>query len=274
PTSTHQDLTFWLALAIPGLLLFLGWRLFRNNRRLRETLTRAQRLASIGTMAGAVAHEINNPLMSMINLAQVIADRSQDAGLRDLANEIITEGERIAKISHNLLDFTRSTHSAVEICDLTSIVRDAVSLTERLFEKQGISLRVSGLDQSALAQCHPGEIRQVILNLLCNARDALNERYPESHENKSIEIALERSATTAEILLRVSDTGHGIPHHIAPHIFKPFYTTKPEHSGTGLGLAITREIVTRHGGSISFTSSPDEGTSFLVLIPEHPALSV
>jgi len=123
------------------LLLFLGWRLFRNNRRLRETLTRAQRLASIGTMAGAVAHEINNPLMSMINLAQVIADRSQDAGLRDLANEIITEGERIAKISHNLLDFTRSTHSAVEICDLTSIVRDAVSLTERLFEKQGISLR-------------------------------------------------------------------------------------------------------------------------------------
>ena len=229
-------------------------------------LQQSQKLESIGTFASGVAHEINNPLMGMIGYAELISDAVDDPKTQGYSAGIIKEGNRIATIVHNLLTFSRQdkeTHSPAEIKD---IVDASLSLFSAVLRKDQITLDLDIPKDLPRVKCRSQQIQQVVINLLTNARDALNERYPEYDENKLIRIAarpLEKEGA-AWVRIMVEDHGSGIPEKVAKRIFDPFFTTKPREKGTGLGLSVSYGIVREHNGELGVESMPGEYTRFLM----------
>ena len=227
-------------------------------------LRQSQKLESIGTLASGVAHEINNPLMGMINYADLIAERSEDDVVKEHSQVIMTEGHRIAAIISNLLSFSRQDkerHSSAEIRD---IIDNSLSLVGSSLRKDQITLDLDIPEDLRSLKCRSQQIEQVIINLLTNAHDALNERYPEYDENKVIRITARMFEKDGEDWIRttVEDHGAGIPKDVAQRIFDPFFTTKSRADGTGLGLSVSFGIVKEHHGELAVESVPGEGTRF------------
>ena len=227
-------------------------------------LRQSQKLESIGTLASGVAHEINNPLMGMINYADLIADEVDDSRLKQFAQGIMEEGNRIATIVRNLLSFSRQdkeTHSPAIIRD---IVDASLSLLGSLLRKDQITIDLDIPEDLPQVKCRSQQIQQVIVNLLTNARDALNERYLEYDENKLIRITarLFEKDKADWIRITVEDHGIGVPNDVSQRIFDPFFTTKPRDKGTGLGLSVSYGIVEQHHGELSVESVPGEFTRF------------
>lgn len=248
-------------------------RIERSKQEVTERLRQQQKLEAIGILAGGVAHEINNPINGIMNYAQLILDKlPENNGTRSYADEIIHETNRVATIVRNLLSFARQGSQTFRQTDLTDITRSAIGLISTIAKHDQISLDVDLGENLPLVNCNGQRIQQVLLNLMTNARDSLNERYPAFDENKKIN-------TTAHVLeedgvrwLRVivEDRGMGIPEEIRNKIFDPFFTTKPNDAGTGLGLSITHGIVEEHGGRISVESSIGNWTRFNVDLPVDP----
>ena len=241
----------------------------QERRAMEAQLRQSQRLESIGTLASGVAHEINNPLTGIINYAHLIRDRTSDASLMRFAEGIAREGERVAEIVRNLLSFSRhekESHSPARIQD---IVNETLSLVTAALRKDQIRVEVEVPKDLPEVRCRSQQIQQVLMNLLTNARDALNERYPEFDEDKVIHVeardVLEKGKRW--IRLTVEDRGSGIPETVLDRIFDPFFTTKPRDRGTGLGLSISHGIVRDHGGSLSVESEAGAYTRFVVKLP-------
>ncbi len=256
---------------------------------LEGQLRQSQKLESIGTLAGGVAHEINNPVMGIMNYSQLILDRlGPDHEVSEFATEIGKETERVATIVKNLLSFARhdkQSHSSAHICD---IVEATLSLIRAVMRHDQITLEVDVPKDLPRIKCRSQQIQQVIMNLLTNARDALNEKYPgyddaktiiisaraivdigfriSESEDKKAEGAAIRNPQSA-IRITVEDHGIGIPEDVRQRMFDPFYTTKPRDKGTGLGLAISHGIVKDHGGEITVESKAGEWTRFHVDLP-------
>jgi len=229
-----------------------------------------QKLESIGTLASGVAHEINNPLNVILNYGQLLLDKASDPDrVKDFAGNIVKEGERVAHIVRNLLSFARQekeTHSPARIAD---IVEKTLSLTRAVLRKDQITVLCDIPEDLPAVKCRSQQIQQVLMNLLTNARDALNERYPKAGEDKTIRIlasAFEKDGIRW-MRLTVEDHGVGIPPAAASKVFDPFFTTKDRDKGTGLGLSITYGIVREHHGEISFETEPGKGTKFHVDLP-------
>ena len=227
-------------------------------------LRQSQKLESIGTLASGVAHEINNPLMGMINYADLIGERVEDDTVKEYSQVIMKEGNRIATIVRNLLSFSRQekeTHSPAEIRD---IIDNSLSLVGSLLRKDQITLDLDIPDDLPQVKCRSQQIQQVIMNLLTNAHDALNERYPEYDEDKIIRITARAFEKDGEDWIRttIEDHGVGVPEDIAQRIFDPFFTTKSRAEGTGLGLSISFGIVREHHGELTVESVPGEYTRF------------
>jgi PAS domain S-box-containing protein len=241
----------------------------QERRAMEAQLRQSQRLESIGTLASGVAHEINNPLTGIINYAHLIRDRTSDASLMRFAEGIAREGERVAEIVRNLLSFSRhekESHSPARIQD---IVNETLSLVTAVLRKDQIRVEVDVPTDLPNVRCRSQQIQQVLMNLLTNARDALDERYPEFDEDKVIHVeardVLEKGKRW--IRLTVEDHGSGIPETVLDRIFDPFFTTKPRDRGTGLGLSISHGIVRDHGGSLSVESEAGAYTRFVVKLP-------
>ena len=241
-----------------------------KERNMEAQLRQSQKLEAIGTLAGGVAHEINNPIMGIMNYAQLIIDRlGPDSPVAEYATEIGKETERVATIVKNLLSFARqdkATHSPACLCD---IVEGTLSLIRAVMRHDQVTLEVDVPADLPQIKCRSQQIRQVIMNLLTNARDALNQRYPGHDENKKVLITARRIERDGCPWIRttVEDHGLGIPEALRERIFEPFFTTKPRDKGTGLGLSISHGIVKDHGGELSLESTVGEFTRFHLDLP-------
>ena len=235
-----------------------------------ETL-RAGHLASIGELAAGVAHEINNPINSIINFAQILADEVKKGELltEEIPERIIKEGDRVASIVSSLLSFARENEKEKRPIDARHILDEVLALTETQIIKDGINLTVdfpAGL-KKILADFQ--QIEQVFLNIINNSRYALNQKYPQSHPRKNFVIHGSEEMIDNRLFLEVSflDYGTGIPAEIIDKIYNPFFSTKPSGIGTGLGLAISHGIITDHDGKLTFESTAGEFTKVTVLLP-------
>jgi PAS domain S-box-containing protein len=235
-----------------------------------ETL-RAGHLASIGELAAGVAHEINNPINSIINFAQIMVDevRKGEIPPEEIPERIIKEGDRVASIVRSLLSFARENKNEKRLIDARLILDEVLALTETQVIKDGINLTVdfpAGL-KKVLADFQ--QIEQVFLNIINNARYALNQKYPKAHLKKNFVIHGSEEMIDDKLFLAVTflDYGTGIPSSIIDKIYNPFFSTKPSGIGTGLGLAISHGIITDHGGKLTFESSYGDHTKVTVLLP-------
>ena len=228
----------------------------------REKLGQAEKMASLGRMAGGVAHEFNNMLGGILGVAEEAARDNSLEEVRESLQVIARTAARAEVVTGNLLRFARPGPTrAPETVDLPALLRDAVALVESDAERRGVAVTLAG-ESSLTLTARPEEIHQVVLNLLMNAIQAMpgGGRLDVS--------ACEESDL---VILEVKDTGVGIADEDLPRVFEPFFTARPgtEEPGTGLGLAVAYAIVTRHGGTLSIESEQDRGTRAVVRLPSR-----
>src|SRR6266850_2297801 len=225
-------------------------------RQMEEAVHRADRLAEVGGKATGLAHEIRNPLASMCGSIEVLgASPGLDGQERRLMNVVRSEAERLEALVREFLSFARPLLPAFEPLDGARVVAETVDL-DRKSTRLNSSHLVIRADAPVWVRADPGQLRQVLWNLLGNAADA-------TERGGRVEIRMSRQA--GEGVLEVSDTGHGIPDEDLQRIFDPFFTTKER--GTGLGLAIVHRIVEAHSGHLSVRSQVGRGTTFRVVLP-------
>lgn len=236
-------------------------------KALQEETLRSDHLASIGELASGVAHEINNPINSVINLAQILINESAGKSEEnDIAERIIKESNRIADIVGSLLAFARERKDRKSLVSLNEIVTETLSLTAAQIRKDGIDLQIDIPGALPYIKAHMQQIQQVFLNIINNARYALNQKYPEGDKDKILSISAEFIKRNEDGWVRITflDHGTGIPQRIVEQIMEPFFTTKPVGAGTGLGLSIGHGIISDHDGTLKIQSR--EGAYTRVLI--------
>ncbi len=228
-------------------------------RQLNEHLIRSEKLAATGTLAAGVAHEVNNPLASISSLLQMVQTRpSTDPETREMLNLMQGQITRISNVLRDLMDFARTRPPERQPLDLNQTVEASLRLAR--FDKGFNNIAVTAVYAPALPliQADAGQLQQVFLNLLLNARDAM----PDGGE-----LRLQTRHEADNITVAIADNGPGIaPEHRA-HIFDPFFTTKPAGAGTGLGLAVCYGIVNAHGGQITINANNGRGTIIEVILP-------
>lgn len=226
-------------------------------KKTQEDLVQAAKLAAIGELASNVAHEINNPLTSILGYAELLREESDLSGvLRDI--EIIEkESLRARDIVHQLLEFSRKRALSMEMVKINSILKDVIGLVSIQLKDTKIKIMESYGD-IPLIEGDANQLKQVFLNIINNAIFALQD-----------EGVLEISTYSKQdnIYITISDTGKGIPKEIMSRLFEPFFTTKKE-KGTGLGLSISYKIVQSHNGRIEVESEENKGSKFTVILPE------
>lgn len=219
---------------------------------LEQRSQQQQKLESIGLLAGGVAHEINNPIQGIMNYAELMLEGTEDAHIKNYAEEIIIETKRISEIIKNLLQFSRmdrQTHSPARIDD---IINRTLSLIKTIYRKDNILLTVEIEPNLPMIDCRSQQLQQVLMNLLTNARDAINEHYTMDQDNKQIVVSAQQVEHHHRMYLRMSvkDNGIGIQDDVKEKMFQPFFSTKSKDKGTGLGLSISYGIVHDHDGFI------------------------
>ena len=241
--------------------------------KMEQRYLQAQKMEAIGRLAGGVAHDFNNLLTAIMGYADILSDKVDPGGNQTAdVNEIKRAAERAAGLTRQLLAFSRKQVMQPLILNLNGIVRDMERMLKPLIGED-IEL-VNSLDPLLGAvRADPGQIEQVIMNLVVNARDAMPNggRLLLATRNAEIGAAYARQHPGIQsgpfVILTVSDTGTGISEEVLPHLFEPFFTTKEEGKGTGLGLATVYGIVKQSGGYITSKSELGKGTSFEILLP-------
>jgi two-component system, cell cycle sensor histidine kinase and response regulator CckA len=247
----------------------LVFRDVTESKRLEAEVTRDAHLKSVGELASGVAHEINNPVTGIVNCAQLLIDRIGEGAEADLAGRILKEGERVTRIVKNLLSFARTGDDPPAPVAMKDILADTLAVMAGRFEKEGIRLRCELPESLPMVLASRYRIQQVFLNLLSNSVYALNQKFPKSHPDKCIQITGETVGGRAAPFVRIVffDRGTGIPAGIQNRICDPFFSTKPRGQGTGLGLSISLNIVTDHGGRLTFESREGQYTRVNVDLP-------
>jgi two-component system cell cycle sensor histidine kinase/response regulator CckA len=253
-------------------------------RDLQKRLHQAQRLESVGQLAGGIAHDFNNLLAGIMNHCALISDGLAELtgrhGLggdetvvtlnQDVA-EIVDVGTRAARLTHQLLIFSRREVIKPEILDLNAVVIDMENLVRRTIG-ESVNLETELAPDLPRTTGDEGQIEQILMNLAINARDAMTDGGTLRIETASYEAnddyALQYGISCGEyVRLSVSDTGCGMPQDVAARAFEPFFTTKAKGEGTGLGLATVYGIATQAGGSVVISSQPAHGTNVTVILP-------
>ncbi len=234
-----------------------------------ETM-RAAHLASLGELAAGVAHEINNPANGIINYAQMLANITEKGSREnEIGREIMAEGRRIARIVKSLLSFARDRKEEKKPAQIHVILEETLSMTERLFRKHGAHVSMDVAGDLPLIYANPQQIQQVFLNMLNNARYALNQKYAGTDEEKRLDITGEKTTVEGQSFVRITflDRGTGIPADVLNQVTDPFFSTKPSGQGTGLGLSISHGILSDHNGRLRFESREGEYTKVIVELP-------
>jgi signal transduction histidine kinase len=232
--------------------------------QLRQQLLQAQRLSSVGALASSVAHEFNNILTTIINYAKLALRPDADKAARMQALEKILKGsQRAATIISSMLGFARNSATQRQVTDIVALVEEALLLTEKDLSKHRVQVESKFHDRPRVPVV-PGQIEQVLLNLIINARQAMPR-------GGRLRVEVRSNPRTQMVEIRIADTGVGIPPEGLRLIFEPFYTTKePDehgHGGTGLGLSVCRQIIEQHQGRIRVESLVGKGSTFTVKLP-------
>lgn len=235
---------------------------------LEQRSQQQQKLESIGLLAGGVAHEINNPIQGIMNYAELMTEIAEEAKVKEYASEIIFETKRVSEIVRNLLQFSRmdkQTHSSAHIED---IINRTLSLVNTIFRKDNIKITLEIEDDLPTIQCRSQQLQQVLMNLLTNARDAINEHTTMDETDKNISITAHRQTHHLRdyLVLSVMDNGIGIQDDVKEKLFQPFFSTKSKDKGTGLGLSISYGIIKDHDGFIEVVNDKNR-TRFDVFLP-------
>lgn len=226
-----------------------------------DQLLHAEKLSAVGKLSASIAHEINNPLFGIRNVLAGIGKRAslakEDA---DLVTMALGECDRIKYLIRDLRDFNRPTSGEKVLMDLHQALDGILLLLKKEFKSKNITLEKHYAAETPLIHAVGDQIKQVLLNILNNAGDALGEA------GGTITVGTE--VLDREVAFYVKDTGVGIKSEDMDHIFEPFFTTKPEVKGTGLGLSVSYGIVKRHGGRIGVRSEVGRGSTFTVFLPK------
>lgn len=247
----------------------LGWlevyRDLTQQRLIQSQLVQTEKMAALGQLVSGIAHELNNPLTSIMGYAQLLLSRRLHEDRIADAEKIYQEAERARRLVKSLLLFARETKPERRLVDLNEIVERTLALRsyELKVENIQVTLDLDPRLPRTLADAH--QLQQMILNLVVNAEQAL--QMARGSGNLWIRT---RRASSHRIALEVADDGPGIPPDVVSRIFDPFFTTKPPGLGTGLGLSIAYGIVQEHGGEITVDSTPGQGATFVVELPVVP----
>ncbi len=217
-----------------------------------------------------MAHEINNPISGIINYAQILSNKiNKGSKEHDIANRILKESDRIANIVTGLLSFARDSKEEKRPVHIHEITSDSLALTETQIKKDGIKLKVNITPDLPRIIAQPQQIEQVFLNIISNAREALNQKYPNTHKDKILDITAKEAIidNNPYIQIKFYDKGIGIPPEIIDKIMNPFFSTKPTASSTGLGLSISHGIISDHGGKITIKSIKGKFTKVIINLP-------
>jgi PAS domain S-box-containing protein len=243
--------------------------------RLEEQLQHSQRLEAVGQLAGGVAHDFNNLLTVIMGCSEMLLlGLDEDDSRREEAEEIARAAARAASLTRQLLAFSRKQVLEPKLIDLNSIVLDLETMLGRLLGS-GIDLKTACCPTPATVFADPGQLEQVIVNLVVNARDAMEDagQIDVSLRESDLEEELPTSCEPGRyIILTVSDNGSGMSEETQQKIFEPFYTTKEVGKGTGLGLATVYGIVQQSGGQIELKSELGAGSSFRLYFPFRSGL--
>ncbi|HWI19816.1 MAG TPA: ATP-binding protein [Vicinamibacterales bacterium] len=247
-----------------------------DRRQLEQQFYRAQRLESIGTLAGGIAHDLNNVLAPIIMGIALLRDRLTDADSRDVIETISSSAQRGAEMVSQVLSFARGREGKRVEIRAADLVADVVRIARDTLPKN-IEITTDVDPGLPLILGDPTQCHQVLLNLCVNARDAMPNggqlRLSAIRETIAPHQGIRPSELSPGdyVVIQVDDTGEGIPPHLLETIFDPFFTTKDAGKGTGLGLSTSQTIVRNHGGHIRVFSEPGEGSSFHVYLPVAPA---
>jgi len=226
---------------------------------LLDQTIRSEKLAEVGRMSAGVAHEINNPL-NVIGYAAELLMREEDftPAERELVEQIASETERLKSLTGSLLSFARSNETLLRPTDLNGVIHDVLRLIRFELRRNSITIEEECADNLPQVMADADKLKQVLINLLMNAGQAIGQHGRLHISSHGHEDAVE---------MVIADNGPGIPAEIRDQIFEPFFTNRADGKGTGLGLYICHNIITEHGGSISLEDNPDGGATFRIILP-------
>jgi signal transduction histidine kinase len=234
-------------------------------RRAQAQLIRAEKLSATGELASGLAHEVNNPLTTILLHAELLlAEPDIAPPVRDRLSIIAREAARAARILQNLLLFARPYAPERRPCILADQVRRVLALTDYQIERAAVRV-VTEFEDCPPVWADENQIQQVLLNLVQNALHAMAP-----HDGPRV-LTLRTRPAADLVAVEVLDTGPGIPAEALPRVFDPFFTTKPPGEGSGLGLSVSYGIVREHGGRIRAENRPEGGAAFIVELPGVPA---
>ncbi len=244
----------------------------------RALSMRSDRLRSLGEMAAGIAHELNQPLVGVRGLAEHILiglnrgwELTEDK-LKDRATRIVEQADRMVHIIEHVRMFAREAGKPqLEPVQVNDVVRSGIDMLGTQFRSRGLELDCALMEDLPQVSANPFSLEEVVLNLLNNARDAVEDRQREGAASSSARVlvrtGLDGEREEQQVIIEVMDNGVGIPGEVLTKVFDPFFTTKDPDKGTGLGLAISRSIVEEFGGSLQIQSTPGEGTTVTISLP-------
>jgi PAS domain S-box-containing protein len=277
--GTTTDIEVYSAIIeLDGRWACVGTLLDASEReRLSQELRQAQKMEAVGQLAGGIAHDFNNILTAIISYADLaIADLPQENQVRLDVAEIRAAGLRAAALTRQLLAFSRRQTLEPRVVNVNDVVLPMTNMLRRLIGER-ITLDIEPGNELPRVLADPGQLEQVLLNLVVNARDVMPDGGGLVISTRAETVGEEQGSTHPGlapgpyVAIRVRDTGPGIPEHVIGRIFEPFFTTKPAGKGTGLGLSVVYGIVKQTGGSVSVERTSAEGTTFTVLLPAMAA---
>ncbi|HKW87219.1 MAG TPA: ATP-binding protein [Candidatus Acidoferrales bacterium] len=238
------------------------YRDITSQRQIDSKLVQTEKMAALGQLVSGIAHELNNPLTSIMGYAQLLLGRDAAAAQNAEAKMIFEEAERARRIVKNLLFFARRAEPEPTRVDVNEILERTIALRSYELKIENIAVSAKLAPKLPATLADPFQLQQVVLNLLINAEQAVLE----GRGHGRIEIRT-RTVSPSRIAIDVSDDGPGIPPDIASRIFDPFFTTKAPGVGTGLGLSIVYGIMEQHGGEVSFENLRGGGVKFTLELP-------
>ncbi|MBI5328525.1 MAG: PAS domain-containing protein [Deltaproteobacteria bacterium] len=231
-----------------------------QEKRFQEKLIQSEKMAAMGQMASGIAHEINNPLNSILGYATYLLEETQDnAQGREELDRIVRAAKRCKETVKRFLDFSRETPKSMEPLNIKEVLKDVLSMCHHTISSQKIEV-TEDIGTDLLINGAKGQIEEVFVNLVLNACQAMDN---------GGELTIKAYRDNGWIKVQVADTGCGIPQENLIKILDPFFTTKEPGKGTGLGLAVSHTIIKNHGGNIDCNSIVGKGTTFIITLPEN-----